>query len=67
MQGARKSFKNLMEQSYWTIVWLIQNDSELKPEKTDADCIGSENKYRTYDFISYKNDLDLLDLSIMVR
>ena len=42
-------------------------DSELKPEKIDADCIGSENKCSTYDFISYKNDLDLFELSIMVR
>ena len=47
-------------ESYWI-------DLELKPEKTDADCIGSENKYSTYDFISYKNDLDLFELSIMVR
>ena len=60
VQGARKCFKNLMKLSYCI-------DLELKPEKTDADCIGSENKCSTYDFISYKNDLDLFELSIMVR
>ena len=38
----------------------------FKPEKTDADCIGSENKYGTYDFIRNKNDFDLFELSIMV-
>ena len=62
MQGARKGFKNLMQKYVSNCI-----DSELKPEKTDADCIGSENKCSTYDFISYKNDLDLFELSIMVR
>ena len=70
MQGARKGFKNLM-QKYCLIKYVKYVsyciDSEFKPEKTDADCIGSENKCSTYDFISYKNALDLFELSIMVR